>query len=177
MLFRSSKDSPTDDASHVTRHFLDHAIVTPGLSLTVNSLFSQAMHRDHQRWYSHRLNRDMGVAIYGHYGLPILAFPTSMGDEHEQEGQGMIRSLGPYIDEGRIRIFCINGVQSESFNNKGAHPFHRSWLQAEYDHYIAAKSSPSSTPNARRQASRLRPTAHRSALITRPTPFSSIPTM
>jgi hypothetical protein len=31
----------------------------------------------------------MGVAIYGNYGTPILAFPTSMGDEHEQEGQGM----------------------------------------------------------------------------------------
>ena len=39
------------------------------------------MHRDHQYWYSHRLNRDMGVAIYGNYGAPILAFPTSCGDE------------------------------------------------------------------------------------------------
>jgi esterase/lipase superfamily enzyme len=84
------------------------------------------MHRDHHRWYSHRLNRDMGVAVYGNYGMPMLAFPTSMGDEHEQEGQGMIRTLGPYIDDGRIRVFCINGVQSDSFNNKGAHPFHRS---------------------------------------------------
>src|SRR6266550_2386693 len=62
------------------------------------------MHRDHQRWYSHRLNRDMGVAIYGNYGAPILAFPTSMGDEHEQEGQGMVRTLSPYIEQGRIRF-------------------------------------------------------------------------
>jgi esterase/lipase superfamily enzyme len=100
------------------------------------------MHRDHQRWYSHRLNRDMGVAIYGHYGMPILAFPTSMGDEWEQEGQGMIRTLSPYIDQGRIRIFCINGVQSDSFSNKGAHPFHRSWLQAQYDDYVASEVFP-----------------------------------
>src|SRR5262245_36063576 len=85
--------------------------VKPGLSPAVNPLSSQAMHRDHQRWYSHRLNRDMGVAVYGNYGLPILAFPTSMGDESEMEGQGMIRTLSPYIDQGRIRIFCINGVQ------------------------------------------------------------------
>jgi hypothetical protein len=62
---------------------------SPGLRLTVNPVSSHGMHRDHQRWYSHRLNRDMGVAIYGNYGTPILAFPTSMGDEHEQEGQGM----------------------------------------------------------------------------------------
>ena len=84
----------------------------------------------------------MGVAIYGNYGAPILAFPTSAGDEHEQEGQGMIRTLGPYLDAGRIRIFCINGVQSDSFSNKGAHPFHRSWLQAQYDDYVASEVFP-----------------------------------
>ena len=44
------------------------------------------MQRDHHRWYSHRINRDMGVAVYAHYGMPILAFPASMGDEFEQEG-------------------------------------------------------------------------------------------
>ena len=59
------------------------------------------MHRDHQRWYSHRLNREMGVAIYGNYGAPILAFPTSCGDEWEMEGQGMIRTLSPYLEQGR----------------------------------------------------------------------------
>ncbi len=100
------------------------------------------MHRDHHNWYSHRLNRDIGVNVYGHYGMPILAFPTSCGDEHEQEGQGMIRTLGPYLDAGRIRIFCINGVQSDSFSNKGAHPFHRSWLQAQYDDYVASEVFP-----------------------------------
>jgi len=84
----------------------------------------------------------MGVNVYGHYGMPILAFPTSMGDEHEQEGQGMVRTLGPYIEQGRIRFFSINGVQSDSFSNKGAHPFHRSWMQAQYDAYVANEVFP-----------------------------------
>ena len=84
----------------------------------------------------------MGIAIYGNYGGPILAFPTSCGDEWEMEGQGMIRTLSPYIEQGRIRIFCINGVQSDSFSNKGAHPFHRSWLQAQYDDYVASEVFP-----------------------------------
>ena len=100
------------------------------------------MHRDHHRWYSNRLSREMGVSIYGNYGGPILAFPTSMGDEFEQEGQKMIQTLSPYIEAGRIRIFCINGVQSDSFSNKGAHPFHRSWMQAQYDAYVANEVFP-----------------------------------
>jgi esterase/lipase superfamily enzyme len=127
-------------------HLLAHAFRArsskPGLSTTVNPLSSQAMHRDHQYWYSHRLNRDMGVAIYGNYGAPILAFPTSCGDEWEMEGQGMIRTLSPYLEQGRIRIFCINSVNSDSFQNKGAHPFHRSWMQAQYDAYVANEVFP-----------------------------------
>src|SRR5712691_7475707 len=85
------------------------------LNLTVVPVSSSVMQHDHHNWYSHRLSRDMGVNVYGHYGMPILAFPTSMGDEHEQEGQGMVRTLSPYIEEGRIRFFSINGVQSDSF--------------------------------------------------------------
>src|SRR5690242_20569206 len=120
----------------------DRILPTGSLSPGFNPVFWPGMHRDHHRWYSHRLSRDMGVNVYGHYGLPIIAFPTSMGDEHEQEGQGMIRTLGPYLDQGRIRIFCVNGVQSDSFSNKGAHPFHRSWLQAQYDDYVANEVIP-----------------------------------
>ena len=117
-------------------------MLKPGLSPTFNPVSSQGMHRDYHRWYSHRLNRDMGVAVYGHYGMPILAFPTSGGDEWEQEGQGMIRTLGPYLEQGRIRIFSINGVNNDSFQNKGAHPFHRSWMQAQYDDYVASEVFP-----------------------------------
>ena len=84
----------------------------------------------------------MGVAVYGHYGMPILAFPTSGGDEWEQEGQGMVRTFSPYLEQGRIRIFSINGVQDDSFQNKGAHPFHRSWMQAQYDDYVASEVFP-----------------------------------
>src|SRR5262249_52138381 len=71
-------------------HRNDLQQLTRGLSLTANQLSSQAMHRDHQCWCSPRLNRQMGIAIYGNYGAPILAFPTSCGDEWEMEGQGMI---------------------------------------------------------------------------------------
>ncbi|MCC7242126.1 MAG: esterase family protein [Acidobacteria bacterium] len=94
------------------------------------------MRRDYHRWYSDRVGRDMGVVVYGHFGLPLLAFPTSGGDEWEHEGQGMIRTLSPYLEQGRIRIFCVNSVTGESFYKKGAHPFHRSWMQAQYDAYL-----------------------------------------
>jgi esterase/lipase superfamily enzyme len=94
------------------------------------------MHREYHRWHSPRLGHEMGVVVYGHFGAPMLAFPTSGGDEWEHEGQGMISTLASFIEAGRIKIFTVRAATSESFYNKGAHPFHRSWVQSQYDGYI-----------------------------------------
>ena len=44
------------------------------------------MNQEHHRWYSHRVGKEMGIRVHGHYGQPILVFPTSGGDEREFEG-------------------------------------------------------------------------------------------
>ena len=63
------------------------------------------MNQEHHRWYSHRLGREMGLRVHGHYGSPILVFPTSGGDEWEYENQGMIAALGHHVDAGRVKFF------------------------------------------------------------------------
>src|SRR5262245_25151858 len=49
----------------------------------------RAMKKEVHRWYSHRLGLELGVVVYGHWGAPIVGFPTSAGDEWELEGQGL----------------------------------------------------------------------------------------
>jgi len=94
------------------------------------------MHREVHRWYSERLGREMGVVVYGHWGPPLLMFPTSGGDEGEYERQSMIGAIGGFIDAGRVKAFCVNTNHGDSFGNGGAHPFHRSWMQRQYDAYV-----------------------------------------
>jgi esterase/lipase superfamily enzyme len=94
------------------------------------------MERQYHQWFSPRLGFDLGLVSYGHYGTPLLAFPTSGGDEWEMEGQRMIRTLAPYIEEGRIKVFCVRSASDATFYNRGAHPYHRSWMQKQYDEYI-----------------------------------------
>jgi esterase/lipase superfamily enzyme len=100
------------------------------------------MHREHHRWYSSRVGRDMDVRVYGHYGEPLLVFPTSGGDEREYEGQGMIDALGHHIDAGRVKVFTINSMNNQSWYDQGAHPRHRSYVQAMYDDYVASEVVP-----------------------------------
>jgi esterase/lipase superfamily enzyme len=100
------------------------------------------MNREQHRWYSHRVGREMNVLVYGHYGLPILVFPTSGGDEREYEGQGMIGALAHHVDAGRVKFYCVNTVNNDSWYDKNAHPRHRSYLQAMYDAYVAFEVAP-----------------------------------
>ena len=94
------------------------------------------MRIEHHNWYSPRLGWDMGVAVFGHWGPPLLAFPTSHGDQWELQRQGLLDAIADFIDAGRVKVFCVGSNNHDSFLNKGAHPFHRSWRQRMFDEYI-----------------------------------------
>ena len=97
---------------------------------------------EHHVWHTARLGREMGVRVYGHWGAPLLVFPTSGGDEWEFERQGMLDALGHHVDAGKVKLFCVNSVNNQSWYDKGAHPRHRSYVQAMYDAYVAEEVAP-----------------------------------
>ena len=63
------------------------------------------MQTTHQYWHSPRLGHDMGIAVFGHWGPPMLAFPTSHGDEWELQRNGLLDAIGDFIDAGRLKVF------------------------------------------------------------------------
>ena len=100
------------------------------------------MHIEHHHWHSPRLGHELGVAVFGHWGPPLLAFPTSHGDEWELERNNLIEALGEFVEGGRVKIFCVGSNNHDSFLNRGAHPSHRSWRQRMFDDYIRNEAIP-----------------------------------
>lgn len=94
------------------------------------------MQRTQHYWYSPRLGREMGVIVYGHWGPPMIAFPTSGGNEWEYEAQGLVGAIAEPIDAGRVKLYAVNTNHADSFANRSAHPRHRSWMQRQYDEYV-----------------------------------------
>jgi esterase/lipase superfamily enzyme len=94
------------------------------------------MRREYHHWHSSRLGREFGVVVHGHWGPPMILFPTSGGDEEEYERQGLIDAIGGFIEAGAVKAFCVNVNHGDSFGNRQAHPLHRSWMQHQYDGYI-----------------------------------------
>lgn len=94
------------------------------------------MNREYLKGYSRELGREMELLVFGHAGMPLLVFPTSMGRFFEYEDRGMIGLLGPKIDRGELQVFCPDAVDSESWYNKGVHPRVRVMRHLQYERYI-----------------------------------------
>ncbi|MBI5060673.1 esterase family protein [candidate division KSB1 bacterium] len=94
------------------------------------------MHREHHQWYSPSLGREMDLLLYGHYGRPLLVFPSARGRYFEYEDFSMIETLAPFIDAGKIKVFCPDGNDWESWFNYDVHPSWRARRHNDYQSYI-----------------------------------------
>ena len=68
-------------------------------------------------WYSHRLQKEMPIAICGNYGFALLLVPTAAADYLEYERFQLIDSISHFIDNGTVKIFSINSINNESWMN------------------------------------------------------------
>ncbi len=94
------------------------------------------MKREIHQWVSPRLNKNMEIAVYGHYGFALLLFPTAAADFLEYERFYLISVLEPYIEAGKIKVFSINSINSEAWLNNRMHPRHKAIRHQQYNSYV-----------------------------------------
>jgi esterase/lipase superfamily enzyme len=58
-----------------------------------------------------------GVLVYGHWGRPVLVFPTEGGDAGEFERHGMIAAVGDLLEAGRVKLYCVDSFDHETWSN------------------------------------------------------------
>ncbi len=100
------------------------------------------MRIEHHQWFSPRLGRELGLTVFGHFGPPVVAFPTSGGNEWEYKDRGLIDAIGDFLDAGRVKVFAVSANHDDSFHNAFAHPFHRSYAQRRYAEYVREEVVP-----------------------------------
>ncbi|MDQ6708024.1 MAG: alpha/beta hydrolase-fold protein [Acidobacteriota bacterium] len=100
------------------------------------------MNREYHKWHSGRLHRDMELLMFGHAGVPMLVFPTSMGTFYEYETRGMIGAIANKYEQGELQAFCVDSVDSESWYNRHIHPRDRVLRHMQYENYILEEVVP-----------------------------------
>lgn len=82
------------------------------------------------------------MLVFGHAGTRVLAFPTSRAHFYEWEDFGMVRGLADHLENGWIQLFCVDGVDSESWLAGWRHPAERAQRHVQYDRYVADEVLP-----------------------------------
>ena len=52
------------------------------------------------------------LIAYGHWGRPVLVFPSELGRRWDWEDTDMVAALAPLIDGGRIKLDCVDGADA-----------------------------------------------------------------
>jgi esterase/lipase superfamily enzyme len=94
------------------------------------------MERKLSSWYSPSLGREMPIAMYGHHGFALLMVPTAAADYLEYERFQMMDYLAPFVDAGKMKVFSVNSINTESWLNKQMQGAHKAIRQNQFNDYI-----------------------------------------
>lgn len=94
------------------------------------------MNREYHKGISGPLGRVMELLVFGHAGLPVVAFPTSGGRFYDFEDHGMVAALAAKIESGRLQLFCVDSIDNESWYNRRIPPRLRVARHLQYERYI-----------------------------------------
>ncbi len=79
----------------------------------------------------------MRIVRWGHYGRPVLIFPTAGGDAEEIERFKLVETLAPFIDGGRIKLYSCDSVAGRAWFSGGGSPRHCSRVQNLFDAFVS----------------------------------------
>ena len=100
------------------------------------------MHVQHQKWYSPTLGQDMELKVFGHYGKPVIVFPAQGGRFYDFDNFGMVAAIKTHIESGRVKLFCVDSLDNQTWANWQAHPADRARRHQDYDRYITDEVAP-----------------------------------
>ncbi len=94
------------------------------------------MHETYHRMHSQVMGREIEYLVFGNWGYPIVVFPTSMGRYFENKDFKLVESARWFVESGKIKIFCIDSIDKESWYAKSLHPSHRVYNHTLYDRML-----------------------------------------
>ena len=92
--------------------------------------------RQDERWYSERLGMESSMVRWGHWGAPVLMFPTAGGDAWEIERQGIVDACSDLLASGRIKLYSCDSVAGRAMVEEWGRPDQRVRLLNAYQQYV-----------------------------------------
>ncbi|UJH70298.1 esterase family protein [Ornithinimicrobium sp. INDO-MA30-4] len=94
------------------------------------------MEREQVEFWSNGLDRPGALIRYGHFGRPVLAFPSEAGRAWDYENNGMVEALRPLIEAGRIKLYCVDSFDHLSWSQNDLPTEARAQQHGYYENFI-----------------------------------------
>jgi esterase/lipase superfamily enzyme len=88
------------------------------------------------KWRSERLQREVTMARWGHFGQPVIVFPTAGGDAEEIERMHLVGAVKGLIEAGKVKIYSVDSVAGAALLAREGSAQHQMWLQNQFHQYI-----------------------------------------
>jgi esterase/lipase superfamily enzyme len=82
------------------------------------------------------------LLAYGHWGRPLVVFPSELGKRWDWEDTGMIGALAPLIDAGRVKVYCVDGADNWSWRADDVPLEERARRHGDYERWINDSVAP-----------------------------------
>ncbi len=76
------------------------------------------------------------MARWGHFGTPVLIFPTAGGDFEEVQRFQLIASLGALIEGGRVKVYSVDAIAARAWLAATTSPQECASLEERYDTFL-----------------------------------------
>ena len=91
--------------------------------------------------------RDLTVAnvpvhAYGHWGRPLLVFPSEQGQPWDFEANGMIDAVAGLIETGRLKVYSLSSFDAWSWADRGVPTEERARRHAHYEGWVTEHVAP-----------------------------------
>jgi esterase/lipase superfamily enzyme len=92
------------------------------------------------------LDRPGSLIRYGHYGRPVLVFPSEQGRAWDYENNGMVGAVADLVEAGRVKLYCVDSFDGSSWAARDLpleerarrHGAYESWIVDQVVPHIAA---------------------------------------
>lgn len=87
----------------------------------------------------HTITTEIGTAeilVYGHWGRPLLAFPSEAGNMRDWEWNGMLEALADPIEAGGVKIYAVPSYDAQSWSHKNLPTEERARRHGLYEEWI-----------------------------------------
>lgn len=103
----------------------------------------------YEKQYSQQLGRDMEFKIYGHAGKAMLYIPCQNGRFFDFENFKMNEQLSPWIESGRLQVFSVDTIDTETWSDEQGDPRRRIERHEQWVRYLMQEIVPQMQQRAR----------------------------